>query len=83
MDSQSLRRGNGYAVSRNINPNLISTASLKPLGRATRKHSAAQLRKLSESLERFGFVIPILIDAENRVVAGWDLVLAARKLNWR
>ena len=38
------------------------------------------MRKLAASLERFGFVLPILIDAERRVVAGWGLVLAARQL---
>jgi DNA methylase len=71
---------NGYAVARNLHPNLVPTATLKPLGRATRKHPPAQVRKLADSLERFGFVLPILIDRENRVVAGWGLVLASRKL---
>ena len=50
------------------------------MGRETRKHPPAQVRKLAESLDRFGFVLPILVDGENRVVAGWGLVLAARKL---
>jgi ParB-like chromosome segregation protein Spo0J len=36
--------------------------------------------KLAASLERFGFVVPILIDADERVVAGWGLVLAAQRL---
>jgi hypothetical protein len=31
-------------------------------------------------LDRFGFVLPILTDAEQRVVAGWGLVLAARQI---
>lgn len=73
-------RANGYAISRNLNPNLISIESCKPLGRETRKHSPQQLGKLAASLERFGFVLPILLDAKLRVVAGWGLVLAARKL---
>jgi ParB-like chromosome segregation protein Spo0J len=38
------------------------------------------VRKLAASLARFGFVLPTLIDAEGRVVAGWGLVLAARHL---
>jgi hypothetical protein len=73
-------RASGYAISRNLNPNLISIESCKPLGRETRKHSPQQLGKLAASLERFGFVLPILLDAKLRVVAGWGLVLAARKL---
>jgi ParB-like chromosome segregation protein Spo0J len=36
--------------------------------------------KLAASLERFGFVLPIVIDTQRRVVAGWGLVLAARRL---
>jgi 16S rRNA G966 N2-methylase RsmD len=36
--------------------------------------------KLAESLKKFGFVLPILVDSEQRVVAGWGLVLAARLL---
>ena len=56
-------------------PKLVSVDSLKPLAR-----DAPQIRKLGESLQAFGFVVPIVIDAEMRVVAGWGLVLAARKI---
>ena len=72
--------GNGFAVSRDLNPKLTDVSSLKPLGRETRKHPAAQLRKLQSSLEQFGIVLPVIVDAERRVVAGWGLVLAARKM---
>jgi hypothetical protein len=80
MDRLTDRRGNGYAVSRDLTPRLIPVAGCKPLGRETRKHPPAQLRKLAASLDRFGFVLPILIDGQGRVVAGWGLVLAARQL---
>ena len=73
-------RGNGYALARDLTPQLVSIADCKPLGRETRKHPAQQVRKLAASLNRFGFVLPILIDAERRVIAGWGLVLAARQL---
>jgi hypothetical protein len=74
------RRGNGYALSRNLTPQRIPLADLKPLGRATRKHSPQQVRKLAASLRQFGFVLPIVTDADGRVVGGWGLVLAARQL---
>jgi hypothetical protein len=80
MARQMERRGNGYAVSRNLVPRLVAVAACKPLGRETRKHPPHQVAKLAASLERFGFVVPILIDADGRVVAGWGLVLAARRL---
>jgi len=71
---------NGYSVARNLDPKLVPVSALSPLGRETRKHPPAQVRKLMESLDRFGFVLPILVDGESRVVAGWGLALAARKL---
>ena len=72
--------GNGYVLSRDLTPQLVPLAGCKALGRESHTHPPRQVRKLAASLERFGFVLPILIDAECRVVAGWGLVLAARQL---
>jgi DNA modification methylase len=80
MDGPSQRRGNGYTLSRDLTPQLVPLADLKPLGRTTRKHSPQQLSKLVASLRQFGFVLPIVTDADGRVVGGWGLVLAARQL---
>lgn len=80
METQPMLGGNGFAVSRNLNPNLVRVETLKPLGRETRKHPPAQIRKLQASIEQFGFVLPIVIDATSRVIAGWGLALAAKKL---
>jgi ParB-like chromosome segregation protein Spo0J len=80
MNRQPALRGNGFAVSRDLNPILVSLDALKPLGRLTRKHPPKQIQKLAESLEEIGFVLPLVIGAESRVVAGWGLVLAARKM---
>ena len=71
---------NGYAVSRDLTPVLVCTEKLKPLGRETRRHPRRQLDKLAASLDEFGFVLPIIIDLDGQVVAGWGLVLAARQL---
>jgi len=73
-------RGNGYVISRDLKSRLVSLTGLQPLGRDTRKHPPGQIRKLAASLDRFGFVLPILTDQASRVVAGWGLVLAARHL---
>jgi DNA modification methylase len=73
-------KGNGFIVSRDLGSRLTPVAGFKPLGRETRKHPPQQVRKLAASLDRFGFVLPILIGPEGRVVAGWGLVLAARQL---
>ena len=71
MKAEAPLLGNGFAVSRDLSPKLVNLDSLKPLGRQTRKHPPAQIRKLQSSIEQFGFVLPIVIDAEGRVVAGW------------
>lgn len=73
-------RNNGYATLRDLTPRPVSVSGLKLLGRATHKHPPQQIRRLAECLKGFGFVLPILIDSEQRVVAGWALVLAARLL---
>ena len=79
--ARSIKRcNNGFALARNLTPRLVPVEKCKPLGRETRNHSPQQLGKLAASLERFGFVLPILTDAKQRVVAGWGLVLAAKKL---
>ncbi len=80
MKRPARRHGNNSALSRDLNPQLVQIASCKPLGRETRKHAPHQVRKLATSLEQFGFVLPILVDAEFRVVAGWALVQAAKLL---
>ena len=71
---------NGYALSRDLTPTLVSIVKLKPLGRQTRRHPQRQLDKLAAGLKEFGFVLPILIDPDGQVVGGWGLVLAARQL---
>lgn len=79
MTQHSIALGNGYAISRNLSPKLVCVNDLTSLGRETRKHSPRQVRKLQASIEQFGFVLPIIIDGASRVIAGWGLVLAARK----
>ncbi|TGY90321.1 DNA methylase N-4 [Marinicauda algicola] len=48
--------------------------------RELRKHPASQIRKLAKSIERFGFVTPILVDAKGEVIAGLARIAAAKKL---
>lgn len=48
-----------------------------------RSHSEKNIRALSKSLEQFGQRKPIVIDAENLIVAGNGTVQAARYLGWR
>jgi DNA modification methylase len=48
-----------------------------------RVHSRQQIRQIARSIEVFGFNVPVLIDAQDGVIAGHGRVLAARKLGLR
>jgi DNA modification methylase len=45
-----------------------------------RVHSKRQVRRIARSIEVFGFNVPVLINAEGRLIAGHGRVLAARLL---
>jgi len=53
----------------------------RPWPRNARTHSKKQIRQIAESIRRFGFTNPVLIDGENRILAGHGRVLAARELD--
>lgn len=54
--------------------------SLKTAKRNARTHSVKQIKKIAESIRSFGFVNPVLIDQDDRIVAGHGRVEAARKI---
>jgi ParB-like chromosome segregation protein Spo0J len=58
----------------------LPIASLTPWTRNARTHSRKQLRQIADSILRFGFTNPVLIDSENRILAGHGRVEAARNL---
>jgi hypothetical protein len=60
----------------------LRTPSLKPDPRNPRVHSDKQVRQIAQSIESFGFNVPLLIDDEQKVIAGHGRLLAARKLGW-
>ena len=53
---------------------------LIPYARNSRTHSDAQVAQVAASIREFGFTNPVLIDAEDGIIAGHGRVLAARKL---
>jgi DNA modification methylase len=53
---------------------------LRPWPRNARIHSRKQIRQIAESVRRFGFTNPVLIDGDNRILAGHGRVEAAREL---
>jgi ParB-like chromosome segregation protein Spo0J len=60
----------------------LRATSLKPDPRNPRIHSEKQVPQIAQSIESFGFNVPLLIDDEQKVIAGHGRLLAARKLGW-
>jgi len=55
-------------------------ARLIPHVRNARTHSADQIAQIAGSIAEFGFVNPVLIGADDVIIAGHGRVLAAEKL---
>ena len=53
-------------------------ASIIPDPSNPRKHSRQQIRAIARSIEKFGFVTPIGVDRENKIVFGHGRLEAAR-----
>jgi DNA modification methylase len=53
---------------------------LRPWPRNARTHSRKQIKQIAESIRRFGFTNPVLIDGEGSILAGHGRVEAARQL---
>lgn len=58
----------------------LPVADLKPWPRNARVHSRKQVKQLAQSIRRFGFTHPILVDEDNRILAGHGRVRAAQEL---
>ena len=62
---------------------MTSVNKLRLNKRNTRTHSKNQLRQIAESIKRFGWTYPILIDDDGNVIAGHGRSRAAELLGLR
>jgi ParB-like chromosome segregation protein Spo0J len=62
--------------------NYLHTTSLKPDPRNPRVHTDKQVRQIAQSIKSFGFNVPLLVDDQQKVIAGHGRLLAARKMGW-
>ncbi len=65
---------------RNLRVDLMPLASLKPHAGNPRTHSPKQVQQIADSIRTFGFVNPILIDADGGVIAGHGRIEGAKLL---
>src|ERR1700756_3041666 len=55
---------------------------LKPDPANPRRHSTKQVRQIANSIDTFGFNVPVLRDRDGTVIAGHGRLLAAKELGW-
>jgi DNA modification methylase len=86
---RSLRRGQKLTASDNLRPLIASMLAIEnvPINdlrryqNNPRLHPKSQIDKLARAIDEFGFLIPILIDSQNKVLAGHARLEAADKLS--
>lgn len=74
--SANSKRGGNSAGSPQIESIPINQLRLNP--RNARTHSRKQLTQIANSIRKFGFLVPILIDGDNMIIAGHGRTEAAR-----
>ena len=63
--------------------NTVSIDALVPYSKNARTHSKKQIRQIADSIEKFGFTNPVLVDESKNVLAGHGRLAAARLLGWK
>ena len=58
----------------------LPVAALVPYAENARTHSHSQVAQIAASIAEFGFVNPVLVDAEGVLIAGHGRVMAAKQL---
>ena len=58
----------------------IKVADIKPYPKNTKKHPAEQISNIAKSIEKYGFIQPVVLDKNNEIVIGHGRILASKKL---
>jgi ParB-like chromosome segregation protein Spo0J len=61
---------------------IIPLASIRPNPHNARDHSPKQIAKLMRSIQRFGFLTPLVIDDSNQLLCGHARLEAAKQLGY-
>ena len=57
-------------------------ADLRSDPRNPRKHPRRQVKQIANSIEAFGFSVPVLVDAQLQIIAGHGRLAACQQLGW-
>ena len=61
----------------------VAITMLKPYERNARTHSDKQIQQIANSIKEFGFLNPVMIDGNHRIMAGHGRVEAAKRLGMK
>jgi DNA modification methylase len=73
-------RRNRLLANNRLSVRWIPLAELQPCASNPRIHSRRQIAQIARSIETFGFVVPVLLDAGGQVLAGHGRMAAAKLL---
>jgi ParB-like chromosome segregation protein Spo0J len=62
---------------------LLPLSALRPRPSNPRHHSARQIHQIAESIKLFGWTVPIIVDANDGIIAGHGRYEAARMLDFQ
>ena len=69
--------------SQNLKIENMKTSDLIPYIGNAKLHPEKQILQISSSIKEFGFVVPVLLDEDNGIIAGHGRVEAAKKLKMK
>lgn len=55
-------------------------SELKPYEKNAKLHPKSQVDKIAKSIEKFGFLVPVVIDSDGEIIAGHGRLLASKQL---
>jgi DNA modification methylase len=61
---------------------MLATDRLVPDPGNPRQHSPSQIRQIARSIATFGFCVPVLVDSDDKIIAGHGRVLGAREIGY-
>ncbi len=70
-------------VLRDAEIRLVSVNKLKPYKNNARKHPDKQIQQIVNSIKQYGFMNPVLVDGNYRIMAGHGRVEAAKKIGMK
>jgi hypothetical protein len=80
MDKRTKTKNSTEPVNLDLKVRYQNVEALKPYAGNARTHSDKQIAQIAASIGKFGFNNPVLVDADNRIVAGHGRVEAAKRL---